>query len=172
MTATPLQTALRNWDGKSAQFLIDLYQSHQQDPTFMDALLLLYHNHAGLRKAITWLIKHHMDQGGSLNTAQVDALLAALDQLTHWESQLHVLQVIPKLALSPTQAASIEPTVSALLQSEKKFVKAAAYEAYFEVVRCFPELGGEFRLICEDALERESASVKVKLRRILKQLPL
>jgi hypothetical protein len=64
----------------------------------------------------------------------------------------------------------LEPAIRKLLNSENKFVKAASYEAYFEVVKLFPDLKREFILMCNGALDRESAAVKVKIKRILKAL--
>lgn len=62
----------------------------------------------------------------------------------------------------------LEPYVSDMMNSENKFVKASAYEAYYEIMKLYPEIREEFRLLCEEALLSESASVKVKVRKIIK----
>ena len=49
-------------------------------------------------------------------------------------------------------------------------MKAAAFEAYFEIVKQYSELKNEFKQLCELTLDRESAAVKVKIKRILTQI--
>jgi hypothetical protein len=46
-------------------------------------------------------------------------------------------------------------------------VRAAAYEAYYEVTQVIPELKQELKQQCELALNRESTSVQVKIRKII-----
>lgn len=165
-----LREKLLTWDRKHTSPLIEVYQSHAQHPSFIDNILALYSADRKLDHATTWLLKYHVDQGGQLEPGQVESLLQQADQLDYWESQLHVLQLIPNLVLTKKLATSSEPWIRGLLKAEKKFVKAAAYEAYAEVVHHLPELRAAFKAQCEEALTRESASVNVKIKRILNTL--
>ena len=161
---------LESWDGKHVDYLEKLYLEELNNPEFMEEVIHCYSQFESLQKASSWLIKHHYDQGNSLSDAQITRVLAMLGQLRHWESLLHVLQLIPSFQVTKIQTESIEPVVHQALSTENKFVKAAAYAAYFELVKVIPALLGEFKVRCEDALEYESASIKVKVRKILKAL--
>ena len=162
-----LISELQKWDGKHTAFLKAVYTINNKNPLFIDDLISIYSTNAELEHAATWLIKHHIDLGERLHKEKLGHLLKKLGKLNHWESQLHVLQLVPKVTITQEHAQLIEPEVRKLLQSEKKFVKAVAYEAYFEVVKLFPELNNEFLLICEDAFEKESASVRSKLKKLI-----
>ncbi|MDN3688122.1 hypothetical protein [Cyclobacterium jeungdonense] len=165
-----LKEAFLQWDGTHTAYLKNLYQENREDPSFIPITLSLFETEAAVEVSSSWVLKHHVDQGGTLSPDQVAQLLNKLDGLRFWESRLHLLQVIPKVALTAAQAEHLEPTVRSLLSSERAFVKAAAFAAYFEIVELFPELKNEFRLLCEDSLDKVSASVRVKIRRILKHL--
>ncbi len=165
-----LKKTLLKWNGKHIDFLIDVYNTNLQYPSFINNIIEIYSTDNELEHSTSWIIKHHIDNGKALEQDQIEKMLQKTGKLNYWESQLHLLQIIPGIRLTEKQAESIEPHILKLLESEKKFVRAAAYEAYFEVVRFFPDLSTEFRTACEKALTKESASVKVKIKRILSKL--
>ncbi|MEO0333723.1 MAG: hypothetical protein AAF223_18955 [Bacteroidota bacterium] len=166
-----LTHSLTHWDGKHIDHLVSLYNSHISDVTFIDNIIQLYQSHEDLRRATSWLIKHHYDSGNTLSAKQIKQIVSIAHCLQHWESQLHILQLIPRFDINVKMAEHLEPFAREKMNSDKKFVKAAAYEAYLEIVKNIPELRNEYRLICEEALTHESASVKAKVRKILKRIP-
>ncbi len=166
MNDIDLEEKLRRWDGKHTNYLIAIYQQQVYDSAFVDAIIQLYLKHIELQSATTWIIKHFVDNGNKLNQAQIDKILSEVNMLEHWEAQLHILQLIPQFQVSTKNAESVEPFVREKLTSEKKFVKAAAYEAYYEIVKVYTALANEFRILCEEALANESASVRAKVRKI------
>jgi hypothetical protein len=166
-----LKRQLEDWDGKHVEYLKSVYLDHSASESFFDQLIDWSNADPDLQTACTWLIKHHYNEKESLTASQVRSLLQIGDQMKHWEAQLHVLQLIPMMDIDAAMAETTEPFVRQSLSAENKFVKAAAYEAYFEIVKQVPELKTEFRLLCEEAYEKESASVRVKLRRILQKVP-
>lgn len=165
-----LKAAYLQWDGIHTAHLRQLYLENREDPSFIPATLALLENEHAVEVSSSWVLKHHIDQGEMLSSDQVDQLINKLPELRFWESRLHLLQMIPQISLTDAQAERLEPAVRKHLSSDRAFVKASAFAAYFEIVKRFPELKNEFRLLCEDSLEKVSASVKVKIRRILKQL--
>ncbi len=165
-----LTDLLSQWDRKHTDFLKSIYKKGCLKPSFINDLIKIYSTSNEFECSTSWILKHHFDNGKKLKEEQTDLVLKKLEELEYWENQLHLLQIIPKVHLTQRQTESIEPVIRKLLKSEKKFVKAAAFEAYFEVVKLFPLLKNEFLIICEDALVKESASVKVKIRRILNKL--
>lgn len=158
------------WDGTHTDYLKNLYREYRDDPSFIPATLALLETEEAVEVPSSWVLKHHVDQGEMLSSDQVAQLVKILDGLSFWESQLHLLQIIPNVSLTTAHAEHLEPSIRPFLFADKKFVKAAAFTAYFEIVILIPELQHEFRLICEDALERASASVKVRIRRALNHL--
>jgi hypothetical protein len=164
-----MEEILSKWDHKHTVFLKSFYQENISKDTFINDIIQIFLTNPKLEHATSWLLKHYFDQGETVEQEQIGLLLKKIEELTYWGSQLHLLQILPKTPLTEKQAALIEPTIRKLLNSENKFVKAAAYEAYFEVVKVFPDLKHEFTLICKGALARESAAVKVKIKRILRE---
>jgi oligoendopeptidase F len=161
-----LKTHLEAWEGKRVEYLIACYKEFCNTESFIENTIVLYLENSALEKPITWLLKHYYDNNNQLETKQIDLILSHANQLNHWESQLHILQLIPKFKISRKQAEMSIEFVTKALVSTKKFVRATAYEAYFEVTQVIPELKQEFKHQCELALNRESASVQVKIRRI------
>ena len=170
MEEEKLRNALLQWDRKHTDYLKPIYAGHKHDRGFINAIIGLFLKEKKLEHATSWLLKHHMDNGQNFGAAQVDKIFQKFGELTYWETQLHLLQILPNVPKSPKQMAAIEPHIRRLLKADKTFVKAAAYQAYLEVVKLFPELKDEFSTICQEALIKESASVRVKVKRILEAL--
>jgi len=170
MNKNDLSKELSKCDRKHTDHLIEIYQNNQGKPEFLDKIIDVYVSCDDLEHSTTWLIKHFIDNGTKLSQTQADKVLANISKLDFWESKLHILQITPKINLTLKNAKLIEPSVNTMMKSDKKFVKAAAYEAYFEIVKLIPELRNEFTILCENALETESASIKSKVKRILKQI--
>jgi hypothetical protein len=170
MKKNVLKELYLQWDGTHTAYLKNLYREYRDDPALIPATLALLETAQAVEVSCSWVLKHHVDQGEMLSSDQVDQLVKKMAGLRFWESRLHLLQIIPNVSLTPAHAEQLEPSIRPLLFADKKFVKAAAFTAYFEIVTLIPELQHEFRLICEDALEKASASVNVRIRRVLKHL--
>lgn len=165
------QDVFSHWDGKHTEPLIGLYQDYQDRSEFWDYLVSAYLEHPEWEVPVTWLLKHHYDQKQALTEDQVQVLLDGFSNLEQWEARLHILQLIPKWRLSKEQASSLEPLLASAMKDDKTFVRAAAYEAFAKIVPYLSDQArSSFLERCETAMATESASVKVKLRRALKQL--
>ena len=162
-----LKKSLQLWDGKHIDQLSKIYQDHIDTPEFFESVIAYYLTESDLQKATSWLIKHHYDNRKKLSNEQEKQILRHANQLIDWESKLHILQLIPKFQIDQTLAEDIEPFVQNALYADQKFVRAAAYEAYYHIVKHFPVLCPAFKAKCALAIEQESASIKVKIRKIL-----
>lgn len=160
---------LLNWDQKHTDFLKSIYAKNVEFKDFINLIIELFLTDERLELPTSWLIKHHIDQQETLTNKDLERILSQLHILSLWGSQLHLLQIISRVQLTKSFIGSMEYEIRKKLKSRNKFVRAAAFEAYFEVVKLFPELKSEFKMICLIALESESASVKVKIKRILKK---
>lgn len=158
------------WDEKRTDVLKVLYEAQIDKLEFIHLIVQWFLTKKELELATSWLIKHHIDSQQTLKEKSVTEVISHLKNLTYWGSQLHIIQIIPKIKLTKQLAEGIENEIFIKLKSDNKFVRASAYEAYFEVVKLFPDLKNEFEAMCLDAFERESASVKVKIKRILNKI--
>ncbi|GEM_PF-570356 len=165
-----LARLMAKWDRKHADYLIKIYQGHEDDHGFIDQVISIYLHHSSLEHATTWILKHFIDKGNKLSESKQNLILSKMGELDYWESQLHVLQIIPRMSLTLENAEKIKPIVHGMMHSEKKFVKAAAFEAFLEIVKLFPELKADFSLFCERAIEFESASIRSKVRKVIQQM--
>ncbi len=170
MDKNDLTKKLSQWDKKHTDHLKEIYQNYQGNSDFLDTIIDLYTDCGDLEHSTTWIIKHYVDNGKKLSLTQTDKILSKISRLDFWESKLHILQITPQIDLTLKNAELIEPSVNSMMKSDKKFVKAAAYEAYYEIVKLIPELKNEFTILCEHALETESASIKSKVKRILNRI--
>ncbi len=166
-----LKEELEAWDGIKMEYLTSIYRKYANRDQ-IDLVIQIFLNDPSLQVASSWLLKHHIDEKAAFTKSQMNKILLHLEELNEWAAQLHILQIIPHTGLTRNQAVTLEPIISKAMQSDRKFVRAAAFEAYFEVVKNIQSLQNEFHLHCEDSLEKEPASVKVKIRRILEKLPL
>ena len=165
-----LAQQLRSWDGIHSEFLRSIYEANAHSSTFFDQLIELCLEHVDLQVTTTWLIKNHYDQKQHLSEAALLRLLSGVDRLEHWGAQLHVLQILPMSGISEAAVPLLMPFVRNSFQSTTKFVRAAAYPAFYEITILQPQLIAELKALCDEAMEKESASIKFKVRKVLKKL--
>lgn len=165
-----LQHQLQQWDGKHTDLLIQIYQNHVYSPDFFSDLIDLCFSEPTLQTPATWIIKHHYDQKQSLSENLMNELVKRGKQFSDWEARLHLLQILPKVPMDRGVVPYVEEWVRKGLKDENKFVRAWSYQGLYEVSRHIPEMKEELRLLCEDALQLESASVKARVRKVIKQL--
>lgn len=156
------------WDGKSAGEISAVYQHYRDDPGFLDELITLSEQPA-TQMGATWLLKHHFDNGGILNTGQIKQIYQLLPGLQDWGSKLHILQCIPQMPITEASRKAVEGFVRQCLNEKNKFVRAWAYNGFNELARQYPQYQETVKLLIEKALETEAASVKARIRNILKK---
>ena len=170
MTKEDLIPPLQHWDGTHMEYLTDLYEQYHHDPTFFLSLLEITEENSSLQTATTWLIKHQYDQKQSLPQEIIDQLLTTSMQLDHWEAKLHILQLLPKVTIAQNTLNTVDQFVRKCLKDDTKFVRAWAYQGLYEVYKHIPEYEHELRLLCENALQTESAAIKARVRKVLAAL--
>jgi hypothetical protein len=161
---------LQNWDGKHTDYLIAVYRDHLDEDSFFVQLVDLCLTHPETQIPGTWIIKHHYDQKESLDDDLMNHLLREGNQFSDWETRLHLLQILPKVKMEQETVPYVEEWVRKGLKDDNKFVRAWSYQGLYEVAKHIPEMKKELRLLCEDALQLESASVQARVRKVVKQL--
>ena len=165
-----LETEIREWDQKSVAAIAAIHAAHAVDADLIDQLLSLA-GETELETGATWLIKHQLENRlAQLDQAQTLKLVALLPQLSGWEARLHCLQIFPFITLPREGGDLILRFVLDCSKDDNKFVRAWAYSGLHQLALTHPEYREQARVILETAQESErAASVKVRLRRALKQ---
>ena len=161
-----LAADLSAWDGKSAADILSLYHQHAASPSFINDLLSAC-SKPHLQSGATWLLKHHLEQGVSLDADIIEQLYAQLPLFESWQAKLHILQSIPFMPIPATQKNQVEAFLRSCLIDTNKFVRAWAYNGFHELSLQHPEYREESRQFLDMALRDEAPSVKARVRNIL-----
>lgn len=156
------------WDGRSVDDILKIYENHKNSRSFIDDLVSLIVERIEENGA-TWLLKHHLEQGVELDSADVNRIYGVLPRLKGWEGRLHILQSIPYMPIHEKNRALVEAFVRDGLDGDHKLIRAWSFNGFYEVAKTFPDLQQEAQAIFEQALETEAASVKARIRNVLKQ---
>lgn len=162
-----LSEEIGSWDGKSAAALQSTYERHRDEADFV-ATILAHVADVESQRAATWLLKKHLEAGNSLSAAECRTVLGVLSDQVHWESKLHVLQCLPHLDIREDDCGGLENFLNSCIRSEKKFVRAWAYNGFNELSTCFPRYREKVDGMLARASESEAASVRARIRNILK----
>ena len=165
-----LINSLKLWNGVQTEYLIQLYRENYLNPVFFDDLATIYVKEKDLQKTTTWLIKHHYDNGHILPDSLTEKLLAVCKDVENWEAKLHLLQLLSKFKLTKKSIITVEDFVRKCLADDNKFVRAWAYHGLYELTKYIPEMKLEVELLCQRAMETESAAIKSKVRKIISAL--
>lgn len=156
------------WDGKTVAALEAIFAREGNDPGFVDALVD-YAQQPILQKGATWLIKKRAESGARFTPQQIDAIYALLSGLETWEAKLHILQSMPALPIDANQKDAVEMFLRECLRGKNKFVRAWAYSGFYELAQQYPAYREEASVLFDRALHEEAASVKARVRNILKK---
>ncbi len=163
-----LELAITAWDGRSADHLEAVYLRHAGDSGFAARLIELS-GRIELQSGATWLLKRHLERGGRLGVSEVADLFAQAPDLQTWEARLHLLQAMQYLRIPDTERQQLEAFVRHCLTDSNKFVRAWAYNGIYELARQYPQYRKEAKQLFEMAMRDEAASVKARIRNIMRQ---
>ncbi|MFH1303970.1 MAG: hypothetical protein ABIK07_23185 [Planctomycetota bacterium] len=163
-----LPQEIANWDGKSVEALQAIYDCHGLEAEFGAALIPLL-KEPGLARGASWLLKRYLEEGSVLTAADVKRVFQSLPDLVEWETSLHLLQSLSYLTIGKRDVKQVEAFLRRCLASDNKFVRAWAYNGFYELSLQHPLFQAETDQLLEQALEDEAASVKARVRNILKQ---
>lgn len=162
-----LRNDILSWDGKSGHDITLVYERYNASHNFINELI----EHCRvfeLQKDATWLIKKYCENGGKLTENQILKVLSSLSKYKHWETELHILQIMPYFPIPMSVKKEVEFFLMSYLEQNQKFVRAWSYNGFYELARQYPEYQEEVKQFFEMALRDESASVKARIRNILK----
>ena len=163
-----IEQEIKNWDGKSSSDIVAVYNRYGGSDDFVDKIVQST-GETALQKGSTWLLKRYVEGGQKIEEGQAARIFELLPNLEHWESKLHILQCIPFLDIADTKKEKVELFLRKCLTDENKFVRAWAYNGYYELSLQHPEYEAETKNILEMAMRDEAPSVKARIRNIKKK---
>lgn len=159
---------VKHWDGKDIDFLNRTYEHYSTDPGFHKDLidsLLLTHRH---QSAASWLLRRSLQRGYKPDPHAVSAIYQALSRCSSWEAQLNLLQCMEILPVPVTMKSELEQFLRQALTHNNKFVRAWAYNGFYQLARQYPELRDEALEFMRMGQRDEPAAVKARIRNALK----
>jgi len=163
-----LEQEIVSWDGKSSSDIDAIYIRHCDDDSFSSNIIELSQK-IYLQKGATWLIKRHLEEGQELDANKCAALFKLLPKQEHWESKLHILQCLPYMQIGKAEKKKVEAFLRSCLIDDNKFVRAWAYNGFYEISLQYPEYKRETKKFFEMAMRDEAPSVKARIRNIVKK---
>lgn len=164
-----LRKRLEAFDGLHTDTLEAIAATLTGDPQTINALChLALSDERKLQSASTWLLKRLSESGIRPSQAQSEALLSLLLRQSHWEAQLHVLQMIDALTLSEDDLPAVWTRLIDLTSEAKKMIRAWSYHG----IAILADQHWEYRAEAMELLERgaadEAPSVRARIRRLRK----
>ncbi|MEP3277581.1 MAG: hypothetical protein ABJN26_19270 [Stappiaceae bacterium] len=154
-------------DGTSTAFLKQLSFRFGSEDAFATKLVSFLTEPA-LQNGASWLLKDYLERDGTLDRATDGAFMQQLATLKHWSAQLHALQCVPYLEIAAADKHLLESFLKKCISSENKFVRAWAYNGFYALSCQHAEYQDMVRPMLQKGLESEAASVKARIRAIMK----
>ena len=118
--------------------------------------------------ANTWLLKRYLENGNRLPANFEIRILDLLPLLSSWEAKLHLLQILPYIAVPKSRSFTIREILLALINENNKFIRAWAYNGLYHLQTCHPEFKTEMITLLNKAYSNEAPSIKARIRNILR----
>ena len=162
-----LEQDVAHWDGKSSSDIGEIYSRHSKGNAFVPELIQLALQ-TNSQKGATWLLKRFLESNQKLAASEIEILYNLLPKLEHWETKLHMLQCIPYMPIGELEKRNVEAFLRKCLVENYKFVRAWAYNGFYEMSRQYPEYREEAEEFFQMAMNDEAPSVKARIRKIIK----
>jgi len=163
-----IEQDILSWDGKSSRDIEDVYHRYSDDHGLFIPTIIAFISQPTLQKGSSWLLKHCLESGLKLTPKNIKDVYKYLSALGSWEGKLHLLQCLPFMPVAKTEKKKVECFLRQCLMDQNKFVRAWAYNGFYELSVQYPEYKEETKQFFEMAMRDEAASVKARIRNIMK----
>lgn len=160
---------ISKWDKKSKQDIATIYSEHSHHSGFIDELLKFAADR-DCSDGASWLIKHALEDGATLNAAQINKLCELSDLELAWQSVLHILQILPFMTVPASHKHQMMAFIRQNTEHENKFVRAWAYNGLYEIATTYDEYRDGLLVVLETAEGTEPPAVKARIRNIKKAI--
>ncbi|MCG7872792.1 MAG: hypothetical protein N0C81_20330 [Candidatus Thiodiazotropha lotti] len=163
-----IRKGLEKWNGKSVDDISRLYGLNRTDEAFVNVVISLF-KQPDCESGATWLLKRYLEDHKRIDDSHLDEVFKSLAGLNHWQSKLHLLQCLSYFKISKSNKRRLELFLRECLTSSNKFVRAWAYNGFYELTIQHPQYMDETKSFFEMAMRDEAPSVKARIRNIMKQ---
>jgi len=163
-----VKTEIEQWDGKSANDISVIYERYCHDSLFISEIIALVGS-ITLQKGATWLLKRYLENENKIADGEILKIYENLRVIEQWESKLHILQCLPFIPITKQEKRKVEVFLRNCLVDSNKFVRAWAYNGFYELAVQYPEYEKETKQFFEMAMRDEAPSVKSRIRNIMKK---
>ncbi|MFK7778757.1 MAG: hypothetical protein QM501_11685 [Gimesia sp.] len=162
-----LKQDIGNWDKGAVEDLELIYDRRASESELgSETVKLLIES--SVQQGASWLLKRYLETDGELSTADLGWVFESLSHLEEWGSKLHLLQCLSYLTIGKSDVKILEPFLRACLEDENKFVRAWAYNGFYELALQHSQFKDEVDRMLEHGMQVEAASVKARIRNIRK----
>lgn len=160
-----------SWDGKSTDFLVDLYTHTDINKSTVNEWL----NYASYpdqksQRGATWLIKETLKSGNKFSSEETILLLDTFMCIEDWETRLHILQCFKYLDLSLYSSDKLYEALKFTLHSDIKFVRAWSYDAFYRLALADKKYQSLFHDQLTWGMDNESGAITARIRNIVKEI--
>lgn len=167
VSISQLEAQLQHFDGKHVDSLRRVAETLSPDGSTIDQLITLAErSDASMQMAATWLLKHLQSRNISFAPAQVTRLVEQLCGSGSWESRLHIVQMLPNLAIPVACTEQLFQSLVVALSERNKFVRAWVYTALHSLAAQHRHYVPEVIPLLDQASRDEAASVRARLRQL------
>lgn len=169
-----IKKILEDFDGRHTGELNTILETLERSQKQLLALLKLAQSskEPSVEIGATWLIKNLMEQGTRLDEKASFKLAEALPLMKDKDSVLHLLQAIPFISFTEEiDQLLLESCDDILREQDYKFARAWAFNCLGLVAQHQKKYQSKILKRLNHALEEEPASVKARIRNVLKKMP-
>ncbi len=159
---------IKQWDGKSVNDIGAIYDRYCHEDSFVSEIVSLLIIDE-LQMGASWLIKRYLENENQIKKTDIAAIFHIMGVIERWESKLHILQSLPFLPIGKSQKKKVEQFLRACLSDNNKFIRAWAYNGFYQLAVQYPEYKKETKQFFEMAMRDEAPSVKSRIRNIMKK---
>ena len=165
-----LKEEIERTDGDSGSLEL-LLARHQSTRSFVNQLVLLIApGEPKLQIKATGLLKRLAESGTKFTTQQLVAIFDSLAEVTHWEAKLHLCQMLQHVKILNGSETKVVWFLERCLSEENKFLRAWAYNGFYELAKQHHEYYDYALEQLERAQKEKSAAVKARVRNISKAM--
>lgn len=158
-----LEVRLTQAAGRFATLLSETRMALRDRSGFHDEIVALIGNDdTVLADGASWILKAELESGWQISATLSTALLDHLPKVTSWPTQLHLLQSLDRLRLSPPDRTRFRDWATPLMQHKRPLIRAWAMHA---CVRLAEDTNGASGIL-DTADADPAASVRARARRL------
>lgn len=111
-------------------------------------------------------LKRLAETNSRFNGDQLRVIFDSLTELKHWESRLHICQMLSYVRIPRGSAARVIYFLEQCLSEKNKFLRAWAYNGLYELAGQHPQYREYFSELLELGKREKSAAVRARIRSI------